>query len=344
MVPSIDKALVIRFSSIGDILLSTPLVRAFRKRFPDCRLDFLIKSEYGDLIRHNPRVSGVIDFPSGGGFGELRELKRSIRASRYDLLIDIHDSLRSRFLCFGPDRTVRIDKRKIARFLLIRTGLNIYPANTPDVAARYLETVRPFGVEDDGEGLEVFIPRNVVKSVREMVSGHPGPLIGVAPGAMHSNKMWPQARFAEAAAALAEERHAGILLLGSTPDAERCAAIASEILARHPDIDVWNMAGRTTLLEAAGLLDHCSVVLTNDSGLMHLAVARKRKVVALFGPTVREFGFFPRGESTVLEHKDLPCRPCTQQGLDYCPKKHFRCLNDLPPGAVLDAARNILNQ
>jgi len=345
MTPPPTKALIIRFSSVGDIVLSSLLIRVFRREFPDCRLDFAVKSTYADLVRHNPNISNVITFPEKGSVAELTRMRTTIRETGYDLIMDIHDSIRSRVITFGHPRTVRINKRKLARFLLVKTGFNLYPrlGGSPGVAERYLEPVSSLGVEDDGNGLEVFFPAGTEIRADSLLGGTKGPFVGIAPGSIHGNKVWLPDRFARAGLAIALEKRAGIILFGSARERDRCDEIENLLRAERSELAVVNTAAQTTLLEVAALMDRCLVVLTNDSGLMHLAAARKRPVVAVFGPTVKEFGFFPTGtRSKVVEHPALYCRPCTHVGLKECPKGHFRCMTEIETGTVLTAARELL--
>jgi ADP-heptose:LPS heptosyltransferase len=156
--------------------------------------------------------------------------------------------------------------------------------------------------------------------------------------------MWDTARFAGAASTLALERGLPVLLFGSQNERERCEQIASTIRRLAPSVTVINTAGLCSLLETAAAMESCAVVLTNDTGLMHLAASRKRPLVAVFGPTVRQFGFFPSGSaSTVVEHPGLSCRPCTAIGQARCPRGHFRCMADLAEPRVVDAARLLLH-
>ena len=311
MLDSLNKTLIIRFSSVGDIVLSSLLVRTLRRRFPQNHIDFLLKSEYADLVRYNPHINRVIEFPSGGSIDDLFRLRHTIRKERYDLIVDIHDSIRSRLLSLGAHRSVRVHKRKVARWLLVNFKWDLYTSfgGAPSVAERYLETVKPFGVRDDGGGLELHVPRETRRPGRDDAAGRgilPGsPAIGICPSAKHANKMWLKERFAETAAALVQRHGTPVLLFGSIDEAPRCDEIAAMVKAALPGARVANLAGSLSLLETAAAMDHCGVVVTNDSGLMHIAAARKRNVVALFGPTVRQFGFFPFGTAcTVVEHPD----------------------------------------
>jgi len=344
---SIDKTLIIRFSSIGDIVLSSLLCRILRQRFPQSEIDYLVKAEHADLVRYNPHITRVIEFPANGGIRNLLKLRQSIHTAKYDLIVDAHDSLRSRFLCWGLRGVVRLRKHKIARFLLVKFKINLYKSlgYAQGVAERYIEPVSSLGVADDDNGLEIFVHKESLNTaerfLRTWASGDT--FIGICPSAKHSNKMWLKERFAETAAVLAREAGEGVMLFGSRDEHGRCMDIEEWIHEKCREIPVFNLAGRTSLLETAALMDHCSIVITNDSGLMHIAAARKRKVVAIFGPTVKELGFFPYGTlSTVIEHESLRCRPCTHIGLPHCPKGHFKCMNEIPASRVIDAARQLL--
>jgi lipopolysaccharide heptosyltransferase II len=342
---TIHKTLIIRFSSAGDIVLSTLLIRVLRKEFTDCRIDYLVKSENAGLLSGNPHLSRVITFPSGGGLRDLLALRREIREAGYDLIVDLHDSLRSRFLCWGSSRLRRVRKRKIARFLLVRFKIDVYDrfSGAPPVPERYLETVAEFGVRDDGRGLEVF-PSAADTSCSSRFPFVPSrEYIGICPGARHATKRWPEDRFAELAATLAEQRHAGILLLGGPDDVARSADVREAILRRSPQAELIDTTGTLTYMETSSLMDRCAVVIANDSALTHIAAARKRPVVALFGSTVRQFGFFPFGtRALVMEEEGLSCRPCTHIGRSSCPLGHFRCMNDITVQRVTVAALSLL--
>ena len=346
----IHKTLIIRLSSVGDVVLASPLLRALHRRYRDCQIDFLVKAEYAELVQFNPHIAHVIRFPGGGTLGDLARLRRTIMSSGYDLIIDIHDSIRSRYLSAGAGMVTRVNKRKIARTLLVNFKLDVYDrfGGAPDVAARYLETVLPWGVEDDGGIPELFFPPGLPAAVEELLRGEQIPhgmrCLGVCPCARHGNKMWPGERFAESAGRLAEKHGLPVLLFGGAGERKMCGEIEAMINGSHPRARVLNLAGRLSLLETGCAMDRCAVVLANDTGLMHIAEARGVPVVAVFGPTVRKFGFFPRGaRATVVEHPGLSCRPCTHIGLPRCPLVHFRCMKEIGPDAVTRAAERALS-
>ncbi len=341
--------LIIRFSSVGDIVLSSLLVRAFHDRFPACRVDFLVKQEYAELVRSSPHIGRVIEFPTGGSLRDLGRLRRSLRRERYDLVLDIHDSLRSRFLCLGLPNVRRIRKRKIARFLLVRTKLDAYAlfGGAPSVALRYVEAAAEYGVVDDGGGLELHLPPDAFTAAGEVLDREEARrgsrYIGLCPSARHATKIWPAERFAEAALRLGRDHDAALMLLGGEEDRSLCTRVEEAVRNADPGRPVLNLCGQLPLAASAAAIDRCLLVITNDSGLMHVAAARKRPVVAVFGSTVYQFGFFPFGtRHEVVERNDLACRPCTAIGRESCPKGHFRCMLDISVEQVITAADRLL--
>lgn len=345
---AINKILIIRFSSIGDIILASPLIRALRAAHPDALIDFLVKSEYAELVRYNPHLSSIIELKTSEK-EELKQLKLKIRSEHYDVIFDIHNSLRSRYLrkFSGAKHTSVVNKRLIARFARVNLKRNIY-SKVISVADRYFETASAYGVRDDGKGLEIFIPDDTVSAVRALMSKYNlsryERVVGFAPSAKHFTKRWPTERFVELGITISKQHMAKILIFGGKDDADYCGDIAHMINADLGSSAAESIAGNFSLLETAAALDSCNVVVSNDTGLMHLAAARKRDVVAVFGSTVREFGFFPYGtRSIVVENESLPCRPCSHIGLAACPEGHFKCMKDITAGRVYAAVEELSN-
>ena len=157
-------------------------------------------------------------------------------------------------------------------------------------------------------------------------------------------KRWPLERFTEVGIKLAQDINAKILLFGSKADNSICDTIAHAINTKSGDERATNMSGLFSLLETASAMKHCDIIITNDSGLMHIATAMKKKVVAIFGSTVREFGFFPVGTGNlIIERNGLYCRPCSHIGRDECPEGHFRCMTENKVDEVIEAIRGFLH-
>ena len=344
---NVSKILVIRFSSMGDIVLTSPLIRVLRKAFPDSRIDFLVKEEFADLVKYNPHLSSVITLKSGER-DELTNLAKTLAASKYDLLFDLHNSLRSRYIRkYAYARSMRIvDKRVVRRFFLVNFKLNLYKEAAP-VAERYLETAKDFGVKDDGKGLELFFPEVVGLAVSKRLAGFApegtGNIIGIAPAAKHATKRWLAERFIGYGVATHRERGSRFLVFGGNADEEYCGDITAKINSAAGSAIAFNAAGKFSILESAAAIDYCDLMVTNDTGIMHIASARGKKILAIFGSTVKEFGFYPyRAENVVLENPTLSCRPCSHIGLEKCPNGHFKCMADITVADALGATQTLL--
>lgn len=346
---NLQKILIIRFSSLGDVILVSPLIRILRNTYPNTQIDFLVKSEYVDTVKFNPHLSNVIELKTNEK-EELRWLKEEIRRCRYDLIIDIHNSLRSRYLrWFSRARfTTSVNKRVVARFLLVNLKWNIYK-NLFSVDQRYLETVKRYGVNDDGNGLEIYLPKDTITTTKAMMERFKlekyDVVLGIAPTARHFTKRWLPERFVEFGVEFSKQYQSKMFIFGSKDERDYCEDIAQMINTRVGTSTAENLSGKLTLLETAAALDYCYVVVTNDSGLMHLAAARKKKIVAIFGSTVKEFGFIPyRTDHIIVEQSNLPCRPCSHIGLATCPKKHFRCMKNISVEDVFDAVKQMVSK
>ena len=337
------KFLIIRFSSIGDVILTTPLVRCLRAKFPTAQIDFLVKKEFSVVLSNNPHLSNIITFDKNSGKGELIRIRQQVKQNKYTHILDIQKNIRSLIISSGLGATVTgFSKKLLARDLLIRFGKNIYTEIEP-VYLRYFESVAVLGVEYDGKGTEVFPSATEKEKVSEILMQHsltPGnPLLVIAPGAQWENKRWPVEGYAEAADTFCKQTGAYAILIGGPGDVDICRQVQN--LMKTTSL---NLAGKLSLMGSAALLGKANMVLTNDTGMLHMAQAMKTPVVAIYGPTTRELGFFPLPENSRVAEIEISCRPCTQKGLHSCPKKHFRCMNDLKPEMVSSLAAELFNE
>ncbi len=335
------KFLIIRFSSIGDVILTTPLIRCLRAEYPECCIDFLVKKEFSEVLSQNPHLSNIITFDKKAGKGELKRVRSLVQQSAYTHILDIQKNLRSIYISSGSDaRVTGFSKKLLARDLLIRFGINMYREVKP-VYLRYFESASELGVEYDGRGTEVFPSETDAKIVEEILeqSNYPSgvPILAVAPGAQWENKRWPVTGFAAAADTFCSHTGAKTIFIGGQGDIEICNSVQS--LMKTSSL---NLAGKLSLMGSAAMLGRAGMVFTNDTGMLHMAQAMKTAVVAVYGPTTRELGFFPIPENSRVAETDISCRPCTQKGLHSCPKKHFRCMNDIKSETVSNLALELI--
>lgn len=337
------KVLVIRMSAIGDVILTLPVVDAIRAKWPAARIDFAVKREFAELVAGHPGVARVWQFERASGLGGLFGLGRAMAAEGYDLVVDLHRNPRSIYLRWRSRAWMRRVYRKWTwqRILLKVTGINLLK-NAPPVVDRYFTALEDFGVRRAGRPKLHLSPTVTAAATvilaREGIS--PAGFIAVAPGASYPTKQWPAAGFVAAAAELAGPG-GQVAVLGGGSDREAAAAVATGLAERG--VRAADLAGSLSLAESAAVIARARLLLTNDSGLMHVGDALDVPLVAVFGPTSRELGFYPLGpRSCVVEHNGVRCRPCTLHGDPSCKKKHHRCMEEICAEDVVLAARSRL--
>jgi heptosyltransferase-2 len=332
------RVLLVRFSSIGDILLTTPLVRALRRRHPDAELIYVTKRAMAPLVADNPHLTQVIALEPAE---PVAQFARRLRVLQPTHGLDLHGSLRSAALrLLVRCRWSGYAKRKFARTALVAAKLDLYRGRVP-VAERYFEAARRLDVRpsEAGGGPEFCISAAARERVGRWLAERgldegSAPLAALAPGAAHATKRWPIAHWQ----ALSERlRAAGyrLVVLGGPEDRGVARQLGPPPLAE-------SAAGEFTLQETGACLARAKVLVSGDTGVMHMATGVGTPVVALFGPTVQAFGFFPyRARATVLE-QNLSCRPCSTMGTARCPLGHHRCLVDLLPDQVAAAVERLV--
>ena len=343
-----DKILVIRFSSLGDIILLTPLFREIKKIYPDSTLDFLTSTTFAPLCQNNPNINHILSLDRKGGKKELNRIVQQCRKEGYTLVFDAHQSLRSRVLlikCFGIFSTFsrkirRIDKRSLKRNLLLHAKINLlrlFPSQR-EAFCRMLEgegngspidlSTELFPGQENKERVDILQVKKGIDFARSVVVG---------PGASFKGKCWPVENFLELTRLLNQDGFQVILL--GTMDEEEPFWIEEK-----SEGEVINLAGELSFLDSAELLRRCRVAVSNDSAITHFAEAMKTPSVTIFGPTVKEFGFGPFLTESQLVDVELPCRPCSRNGKGGCKiKKQYECLRSISVNRVYRLTREILD-
>jgi ADP-heptose:LPS heptosyltransferase len=322
---SLKKILIIRLSSFGDILLTTPLLRSIKKKNPAVRIDFVLKEEFYPLIQNNPYLTNIYKYNNRSS--DQRALLNLLTSGNYELVIDLQNNLRSgRITKHLHCRILRFRKNNFKKFLLVHFKINRLK-NELQIPLRYAGTA---GAELDSEGLDFFTDKapdsKLIPSEK---------YIGLCPGAKHFTKRWLKEYFLDLGKRLHSAGYKSVIF-GGPDEMQICTELGNEIT------DSVNLCN-TGILQTGADMKICSVIFTNDSGLMHLATAVKVPVIAFFGSTVREFGFFPyKAKSIELEIENLSCRPCTHIGRNYCPKNHFKCMKEIKPELALNSLNNLL--
>ena len=338
--PAPKKILIIRLSSIGDILLSTPFIRQVRYTFPQAQIDFVIKDIYKDLLIHCPHINELYCVHLNKGKEELSRLKQNLTGKKYTIVFDLHNNFRSNFLkrTIDADTVRTIQKSKIKQSLLVWFKINFYKQDIP-IPARYNAVAEDFDITDDGKGLELFWDDDTTRTAEDKALSFglesDKPIIGLAPGAGFYTKRWPAKKYKDLID-LIRKKEFQIAVFGGAEDEEIGSYLKEQC-------NVVNFSGQLTLLETACLIAKCKVLVSNDSGLMHMATAVQTPVVAIFGSTVKELGFFPyRAMAHVIENNDLTCRPCSHIGRRKCPREHFKCMEDITPEQVYNGLKELM--
>lgn len=321
---------VLRLSSLGDVVLTLPVVHALARAWPAAELHYWVKEEYADLVRFDPVVRHVRTLERDAR--RLEDLvSMSAELEDSDLIVDLHGNSRTRVLTFrqkSPVLRVRSHRWTRERWVHARWSR---PPRPPHASERYAATLAPLGLTAGGVP-HVTTDRASEAWARERWTALAGarPRVVLCPGARHATKRWPETRWVELDERLEREGLARIVL--STPAERRELPQLAARIESAPGA-AWHAE---SLARAAGLLGEAAVVVTHDSGLMHLAAARERPVVAIFGSTSPVLGFAPLGEGHAVLCRELPCQPCTLHGRERCPLGHHRCVTTIEAGEVLD--------
>ena len=324
----LNRILIIRLSSLGDILLTTPFIRAIKTQFPHIKIDMLIKKGYADVIKLNPYINNKLFFKKDND--DNNSLIEQLRNNNYELVIDLQNNLRSNKITSSLKlNKVKFDKRSFDKFLLVNFKINKLREAQP-IPIRYANTIQ--NIKLDKQGLDLFTNKSANPAIINKNN-----LIGFCPGARHFTKRWLKEYFIELGNKLVQNGYL-IVLFGGKIDKEICTELAVKISG------AINLSNEDDLLQTAADMKLCKAIVCNDSGLMHTASAVGKKVIAIFGSTVKEFGFIPFNcDRLILENNLLTCRPCSHIGRGDCPKKHFECMKSIKPEFVFEQLKSFLN-
>lgn len=323
------KFLVIRFSSIGDIVLTSPVVRCLKKQLPDAEVHFLTKDSFRSVVGHNPYIDKVHVLAHSW---EL--MVEELKTEEYDYIIDLHHNARTlRLKSALKKKSFSFNKLNVEKYIYARLKINLMPRL--HIVDRYMGTVASFGVKNDGAGLDYFIAKGEETKKEDIPASHYAGYIACVIGAAHGTKRWPVQKWKE----FCEKLDHPVILLGDKDD----AVAAKEIAAADP-VKIYNACGKFKLNESADLIHKAKFVISNDTGLMHIAAAFKKPLISLWGNTVPSFGMTPYYGDTPVHHtimqvNKLWCRPCSKIGFSKCPRGHFKCMQKIEVEEVLAKAK-----
>lgn len=321
------KILIIRFSSIGDIVLTTPVVRIAKTQLENATVHFVTKNGFKSILEANPYIDKVHVLNDN-----LKSLIKELKAENFTHVIDLHNNLRSLKIKRAIDapnssfKKLNIEKWQAVNFK------QIHKLPAAHIVDRYLDTLSKFKIKNDLKGLDYFIPESDVVPASELPETHQSGYIAWVIGGSYFTKMLPTEKIIDTL----RKTSVPVVLVGGPEDMDNGKLIANKI-----GNQVFNACGKFNLNQSASIVKRASKVLSNDTGLMHIAAAFNKPILSFWGNTIKEFGMYPympmnESLSTIMEVNDLRCRPCSKLGFKKCPKKHFYCMQLLETDRIAD--------
>jgi lipopolysaccharide heptosyltransferase II len=349
---SIDvrRILVIRLGQIGDIILTAPLIRALRKRFPNAEISMLTRAKLTLLPNAIPGLDKTYKCPRI--FFSLLDVRHKLRAVGFDTVIDLQNNLKSRRYAhvISPKRLFRFHRWRNPRWFFINLPFLRSNITKPgQIPIQYLQVASDLGLEDDGLGINLRVKEEWRSKAQNLLDDFwdqhkmesDDKLLIIAPGASRRTKIWQMENWVEFLKLAFENGYRRQVLIGAGwSDKKLCKKIAG--MVNYP---MLMAAGKTNIEESIGLISLADKFVSSDSGPMHIAAGVGTPLVAIFGPTVEEFGFTPfRCRSEIAQVDGLSCRPCHPHGPKKCPRGHFKCMTEITPEQVMSKVELLDNE
>lgn len=326
------KVLIIRFSSIGDIVLTTPVVRCLKQQHPEVKVHYLTKASFMPIVNYNPYIDMVHLLAD-----DLNKVIEDLKKEQFDFVIDLHNNLRTARVKKALDvPSSSFPKLNIKKWLLTNLKIDLMPDKS--IVERYFEAAAEVKVHNDGKGLDHILPESLKLSNDDIPMSHWSGYVGCVIGGSFNTKKLPVEQWKQ----FCDLVPYPVILLGGPEDRED-----GQLIAEQDTVKIYNSCGKFKLNESAELVKHAHVIVSNDTGLMHIAAAYQKPIISLWGNTSPEMGMFPyygynnlkdriAPQSVIIENKTLSCHPCSKIGYNKCPKKHFKCMKDLDMQLVSD--------
>ncbi|MFZ1677849.1 MAG: glycosyltransferase family 9 protein [Saprospiraceae bacterium] len=327
-----EKILVIRFSSIGDIVLTTPVLRALHEQL-GAEIHFLTKPAFASIISANPHVKKVITLDD-----DFDKMIQSLRLENYNFIIDLHHNIRTRRIRIALKKPFHVfHKLNFEKWLMVNFKINRLPER--HVVDRYLDSVKFLGIQNDQNGLDFFIPDSKKINVVEKFGWQPYSYVSIVIGATYNTKCLT----ADQISKITDSLNLPVILLGGKSEIKK----ADEIMAKLNSKNIISACGSFDIFQSASILQQSATLISHDTGLMHIAAALKKPQVVIWGNTIPAFGMYPYyGNENIdwisFEQKELNCRPCTKLGYDKCPKGHFKCILNHNLNEIANAAISLI--
>ena len=338
------KILVIRFSSIGDIVLTTPVIRCLKNQIDDVEIHVLTKKKFSSLYKTNPYINKVYEYDDS-----LKKNIEELKLENYDYIVDLQKNKRSIRVTHALHKPhSSFPKLNFKKFLLTTFKINLMP--DIHIVDRYFKAVEKLGVKNDYQGLDFFISEKNDYPLSELPENFQEGYHAFVIGGTYKTKILPAVKIVE----IIQKLNEPVILLGGPDDVERANEILDKILesqnlknsesqklSNSATQQLISLVGKINLEQSASIVKKAKSVLTNDTGLMHIAAAFHKNIVSVWGNTVPELGMYPylpneKEKCHIIECKDVKCRPCSKLGFKECPRKHFNCMMEIDCDTIVE--------
>jgi ADP-heptose:LPS heptosyltransferase len=329
-----NKILVIRFSSIGDVVLTSPVLRGLKQQ-AGVEVHVLTKKAFASIVVGNPNVTKVFTLTE-----DIHAVIEDLKKENYDEVIDLHHNLRSQRIKLALGKpSFSFSKLNVEKWLMVNFKINRLPPI--HIVDRYIQTVDHLGVKNDGLGLDFFLPSENRVEVEKVYGFTAYSYTSIVIGAAHETKCMTVDQIRQ----LCDELNMPVILLGGKEEIEK----ANQILSGVSNAQVKSAVGQLDILQSASVIEQSGPIITHDTGMMHIAAAFKKPQVVVWGNTIPGFGMYPYyGNENIqwvsFEQTDLNCRPCSKLGYDKCPKGHFKCMLQHDLTSVANAALQLIRK
>lgn len=319
--------LVIRFSAIGDIILTTPVLALIKKHYPEAQIHFLVKPKFATVLSNIPYIDKVIVFNT------FRKILSELRQNQYNYIFDLQNSLRSYLLCkLLPFPSIAVDKQNIQKFRMTFFKRRL---QVPHIVIRYCNVLQQINIQEAPEKL-LFSSESTTEIQYQVseLKKHSLPVVAAVLGATHFTKRWPYEYWVTALNQIGWP----VILLGGQAEQKAISHLISRL-----EIPYFNACGLLTLAQSAACIQETDIVISHDTGLMHIAAAFQKPIVSIWGNTVPEFGMYPWQTNWLSAEVELSCRPCHKIGYPKCPQQHFRCMLENYPEKIATLTKQLWN-
>ncbi|MCA8989575.1 MAG: lipopolysaccharide heptosyltransferase II [Planctomycetaceae bacterium] len=321
------RIVIIKPSALGDVVQTLPLLPVLKRKYPEAHIDWVIRSELADLLENHPDLERLLIYHRKGNLSSATQLLRALWNGRYDLALDLQGLLRTGVMTAATRATLRVGMETSREYAHLACH-GLLPGTSKQVPAhaRYWQIARLLGEESEPQPVQLGVGEQDRKRVDEILAEIPGPFLAIHPGAMWVTKRWPISSFAEVGKRACQQYGLHLVVVGTQGEKGAAEQLCQQVRQACPERIVRNLAGETSLKQLAVVLDRARIVLSNDSGPMHMAAMMGTPVVGIFTCTSAQRSG-PGGKQHQLVQAKVPCAASYRKQCPFSGSGHMQCLS-----------------